>query len=458
MFTRIGHSLSLRLLGIFLLSGAVFAYASIFGLRWVYQTDELRELVNGHLSLHIEYVKQDIGNPPKIENAIAITKQVPVDIRILGPDISWASAPSFPYLKDLEFATSDQLSDDSSQWLNELEGVEFANDGFHRFLKIEESGYAIVVSTPKITSIAEQKSLPRYIKIEQGGYNLIIILFTLLLVLLTYLPVRWLFMPIEIVRRGAAEIGRGNVGFRIRRFRNDELGDLALDVNKMAEDVELMLDAKRQLLLGISHELRSPLSRLRLALELQNNREDQSDLISDLDEMEKVISTLIEAERLNGRHEGINIERASIADITEKLITDFFPREKYLIKFNFPDDMYLNADKARVILMIKNLINNALKYNLDKKAIVMVDFSVTSDATLIKVCDSGPGFSEEEAKFLGEPFYRGDPSRARHTGGTGLGLYIAKLVARAHGGSLDLDASYKAGACLIVSLPFEPII
>ena len=218
MFTRIGHSLSLRLLGIFLLSGAVFAYASIFGLRWVYQTDELRELVNGHLSLHIEYVKQDIGNPPKIENAIAITKQVPVDIRILGPDISWASAPSFPYLKDLEFATSDQLSDDSSQWLNELEGVEFANDGFHRFLKIEESGYAIVVSTPKITSIAEQKSLPRYIKIEQGGYNLIIILFTLLLVLLTYLPVRWLFMPIEIVRRGAAEIGRGNVGFRIRKF------------------------------------------------------------------------------------------------------------------------------------------------------------------------------------------------------------------------------------------------
>ena len=59
MFTRIGHSLSLRLLGIFLLSGAVFAYASIFGLRWVYETDELRELVNGHLSLHIEYVKMD---------------------------------------------------------------------------------------------------------------------------------------------------------------------------------------------------------------------------------------------------------------------------------------------------------------------------------------------------------------------------------------------------------------
>ena len=68
----------MRLLGIFLLSGALFAYASMIGLRWVYETDELRELVSGHLSLHINYVKQDIGSPPKIENAIAITKKGPM--------------------------------------------------------------------------------------------------------------------------------------------------------------------------------------------------------------------------------------------------------------------------------------------------------------------------------------------------------------------------------------------
>ena len=141
----------------------------------------------------------------------------------------------------------------------------------------------------------------------------------------------------------------------------------------------------------------------------------------DLDEMEKVISTLIEAERLNSGHEGINIERVSIAEIAEKLITDFFSREKHLIEFDLPDGMYLNADKVRVILMIKNLINNALKYNNDKKAAVKIEFSVSPNATIVKVFDSGPGFTEEEPKFFGEPFYRGDPSRPRHTGGTGLG-------------------------------------
>jgi len=446
MLKRIGHSLSLRLLGIFFLSGILFAYAAFFGLRWVYETDELRELVSGHLSLHINYVKQDIGSPPRIDNAIEITNKVPVDIRIIGKDINWASDPTFPKLEQLSFSSSDQLSNVASQWLDELDDVEFASIEKHRFLKIEDGDYAIIVSTPKISSVP----------VEKRSLLPIIIGSSLLLVLITYLAVRWLFKPIEIVRQGAAEIGRGNVRFRIKNLRNDELGDLALDVNKMAEDVEMMLDAKRQLLLGISHELRSPLSRLRLAMELQSNQEGQEDLISDLDEMEKIISTLIEAERLNSRHEGINIERVSVDSIINSLTNDYFSREKHLIKFNNYEDMFLNCDKARIVLMLKNLISNALKYNQNKSDSVEVLFEVTDYATIIHVNDLGPGISEDQLKFFGEPFYRGDPSRARHTGGTGLGVYIAKLVAKAHGGLLTVDNSYADGTGIVVELPFEP--
>ena len=446
MLKRVGHSLSLRLLAIFLLSGILFAYAAFFGLRWVYETDELRELVSGHLSLHINYVKQDIGSPPNIQKAIDITNKVPVDIRIIGKDVNWASDPTFPKLNQLSFASSDQLSNVASQWLNELDDIEFASIGKHRFLKIEDGDYAIIVSTPKISSVP----------VEKRSLLPIIIGSSLLLVLITYLAVRWLFKPIETVRQGAAEIGRGNVRFRIKNLRNDELGDLALDVNKMAEDVELMLDAKRQVLLGISHELRSPLSRLRLAMELQPNQEGQEDLIGDLDEMEKIISTLIEAERLNSRHEGINIERVSIENIITSLSNDYFSREKHLVKFNDVTDMFLNCDKARIILMLKNLINNALKYNDNKSASIEVLFDASDYATVISIIDSGPGLSDDQLKFFGEPFYRGDPSRARHTGGTGLGIYIAKLVAKAHGGSLKIDHSYLDGTSIIVELPFEP--
>ena len=86
MLEAITRSLSFRLLAIFLVLAALFVYGATVALRWIYADDDLRELISGHRSLHVEYVRQDIGNPPRIDRAIAITKQVPVDIRIAGPD------------------------------------------------------------------------------------------------------------------------------------------------------------------------------------------------------------------------------------------------------------------------------------------------------------------------------------------------------------------------------------
>ncbi len=270
MIRQFARSLSLRLLAIFLIMGLLFAYGAILGIRWVYATDQLRELVSGHLSLHVDYVKRDIGDPPSIDSALAITERVPVDIRITGPDLDWASDPAFPALADLKFGDSDIFSDEAGGWLRGVEGVEFATWEAHGFLKFLKGPYAIVVSSPKIAEpVVERQLTP------------IIMGFGLFLVLLAYLAVRWLFKPIGAIRRGAARIGRGNFEHRITEGRNDELGELADDINKMALDVQGILDAKRQLLLGISHELRSPLSRMKLALELTGDAENNEGLSVD---------------------------------------------------------------------------------------------------------------------------------------------------------------------------------
>ena len=87
MIDRFWRSLSLRLLAIFLVLAVAFVYFATIGIRWVYQEDDLRELISGHLSLHVNYVRNDIGDPPRIERAIEITRQVPVDIRISGEGI-----------------------------------------------------------------------------------------------------------------------------------------------------------------------------------------------------------------------------------------------------------------------------------------------------------------------------------------------------------------------------------
>jgi len=445
MIRRFTRSLSLRLLAIFLVMGVLFAYGAILGIRWVYATDELRELVSGHLSLHVNYVKNDIGDPPRIDRALAITETVPVDIRITGPGLDWASDAAFPALADLEFGTSDIFSEEAGGWLRGLDDVEFATHQAHGFLKIVKGSYAIVVSSPKIAD-----------KVVDRQLTPIIMGFGLFLVLLAYLAVRWLFKPIGAIGRGAAQIGRGNFDHRITEVRGDQLGDLANDINKMAVEVQRMLDAKRQLLLGISHELRSPLSRMNLALAIADNDKDNEGLRSDVKEMEKIISTLLEAERLNTRHAALQISRFSARELVDSMIANYFSRDKEQIRIAVPDSLRINADEARLTLLLKNLVGNALRYISDDDGLVEIIVGTTENAWGIQVRDNGPGIPDQQVDSIGEPFFRGDQSRTRGSGGSGLGLYLARLVAQAHGGTLELDRSYTEGACFVVTLPFEP--
>lgn len=437
MLRRLRRSLSFRLLLIFLVLALMFVYGTFTALRWLYNSDEIRGLISGHLSLHVQYVKDDIGSPPDIERALAITQRVPVDIRIKGPTVTWASDERFPYLDTLDFGPSPKFSDDSDAWVDELAGLEFAVVGRTRYLKIKQGDYDIVVASPRI---ADTESGPDII--------LIIVGLGLLYLMIGYAAVSWLFKPIRAIRVGAEEIGRGNLDYRIRNIRQDQLGDLASDINQLADDVEHMLDAKRALLLGISHELRTPLSRMRLALEFVDSDTDRETLKPEIAEMEKIVVTLLEAERLSTRHAKLTRTTVKIDDLVQELIDNFFDRDRDRIIVTHADSsLHAHLDEARITLMLKNLIANALRYVPEEGGNIELSTRVDGDELVFSVCDNGPGMSHEEAAHIGEPFYRGDPSRTRDTGGTGLGLYLATLVARAHGGSITLANPGEEGAC-----------
>jgi signal transduction histidine kinase len=443
MLEGLRRSLSFRLLAIFLALAVLFVYGTTVAIRWIYSTDDLRELISGHLALHVEYVRKDIGDPPRIERAIEITRKVPVDIRIAGPDINWASDARFPEMNELTFGASEIFSEEPGAWLNELENVEFAVLDDHRFLKIDQGSYAIVVSTPRI---ADKPAGPALLPVIVGS--------GLIWLFIAYVAVRWLFSPIDSIREGAARIGKGDFGHRITGYRQDQLGDLAEDVNRLASDVRKMLDAKRHLLLGISHELRSPLSRLKLALEFLPEGEQKEDLRIEIAEMEQIVATLLEAERLNTRHAPLNRTPVSVRDLVEQLIGDYFERDRARIELVFDDDsMVANVDDARLMLLIKNLLSNALRYSDAAAGPVTLQAAMVAGELVIQVKDRGPGFSPQQIEHIGEPFFRGDPSRTRQTGGTGLGLYISRLVAEAHGGSLRVDPDYRGGASVVARLP-----
>jgi signal transduction histidine kinase len=443
MLSYLSRSLSFRLIAIFILLGGLFVFGTYKAIQHIYNSDEIRSLVSGHLSLHVNYVREDIGVPPRIDRAVAITERVPVDIRIFGPDVDWASDPAFPVVDALEFAPSPRFSDDPGAWADELPGVDFAQQDRHTFLRMRQGGYDIVVSTPRIAETPQ--GLPITWFVLGLGLSLL---------LLGYAAVRWLFSPIAAIRKGAAHIGKGNFNHRITNIRRDQLGDLATDINDLAADVRRMLDAKRALLLGISHELRTPLSRMRLALELSEDEETAESMRSEIAEMEKIVVSLLEAERLNSRHTQLSRTRVVLGELVDELIDDFFSRDRARIEVDLPArELVASVDEARISLMLKNLLSNALRYSKPEDGPVKISVSANDTQIVMSVTDRGPGISKEQAEHIGEPFYRGDPSRARTSGGTGLGLYLATLIAKAHGGSLRLLDTGGKGASFEARIP-----
>jgi signal transduction histidine kinase len=443
MIKRLSRSLSFRLMTIFVVLAGLFVFGTFKAIQRFYNSDEIRGLVSGHLSLHVNYVREDIGVPPRIDRAIAITEGVPVDIRILGPDIDWASDPAFPRLEQLEFAPSPRFSDDPGAWVDELPGVDFADLDNHDFLRMRQGGYDIVVSTPRISDVPEGPPLVARI-----------LGFGLSLLLLGYAAVTWLFRPIREIREGAEHIGQGDLEYRISKTRRDQLGDLASDINRMAGDIERILDAKRALLLGISHELRTPLSRMRLTLEFLDDEENAESLRAEIAEMEKIVVSLLEAERLNSRHVQLGRTNVAIGNLVNELLDDFFSREEDRIRIDLPaEPIIASVDEARITLLLKNLLSNALRYSKPEDGPVELAVAVDRGDLVMTVSDHGPGLTRDQAEHIGEPFYRSDPSRTRASGGTGLGLYLATLVAKAHDGRLTLLETNERGACFEARIP-----
>jgi signal transduction histidine kinase len=433
------YSLSLRLLAIFLLLGALFTWGVVAGIRWAYSTDDLRSLISGHLSLHVDYVRQDIGSPPRLDRARAITQRVPVDIRIDGPGVHWSSDPAFPDPATLRFGPSDYFSSEPGALFDELKGVDFAERDKHNYLRFTEGDNQIIVVTPKIST---PKTRPPLVPILVG--------FALLLILGAYLAVRWLFRPLAPIREGAAYIGAGHFTHRINVPREDELGELAADINTMAGKVEGMLEAKQQLLLGVSHELRSPISRMNLGLALMEDSPTTRALREDTEEMRHIVETLLNAERMGSAHTVLDRTDVQLPELAESLRQRFFPNEPRL-HIHFTGEPRARLDAARIQLMLKNLVGNALRYA--PQGPVELTLEGRDGQVKFRVRDYGPGIPPEQRAHIGEPFYRSDASRARETGGTGLGLYLARQVARAHGGDLVLEPGEGAGALFVVTIP-----
>lgn len=272
-----------------------------------------------------------------------------------------------------------------------------------------------------------------------------------------YLAVRRLFYPLEDIRQGTRRIGEGQLDYRIPIRRQDELGRLTQRINRMADEVQRMLDGQRQLLLAMSHELRTPLTRARLALEFIHDKDVRSHLEYDLSSMERMITELLEGERLNTQGRQMSRSRVNLNKLMAEVMRGDFPNDRHRVVLSVPPaPAHLSVNAARLRMLVRNLVENALRYNPRDGKPVELTLRMEDDAAVIRVQDHGPGIDPEHLERVTGAFYRADPSRGAGTGRHGLGLYLCRLIAEAHGGEVNVASPPGSGACITARIPGEP--
>jgi signal transduction histidine kinase len=272
------------------------------------------------------------------------------------------------------------------------------------------------------------------------------------ILLLLYLGIRRLMRPIAALSEEVRKIGEGDLEQSLDAVNGGELGMLAEGVNRMSRQIKAMLENKSGLLLAISHELRSPLTRMRVNLELLDDSDVRRQLVEDTREMENLLGAILESEKLSSGHAPLTRRRVDLAQLV-KAVVDAHPGCERIRCELTP--VQLEVDELRIKLLIKNLLDNALQYARDSYQTVQISLRATSASAILEVVDQGIGISADELPRLGEAFYRPDSARQRNTGGYGLGLYLCRLICAAHAGALRIESEPGQGTRVIVSLPFD---
>jgi signal transduction histidine kinase len=269
----------------------------------------------------------------------------------------------------------------------------------------------------------------------------------------SYLVVRWLFRPLHWLNDGVQEIARGNFAYEAPVRSDDELGRLTASFNHMTTRVRQMVQAREQLLLDVSHELRSPLTRMKVALEFVQDQPVREQLQHDIRELETMVTELLEAERLSSNHGGLMKTETDLVRLVRDVVDTYQGRQPAVQLVSAPDTLWLSIDADRLRIALRNVIDNALKAS--PAAGPPVEIRVQRDASVIRVSirDYGPGIPLEDQTRVFEPFYRVDKSRGRDTGGYGLGLSLTKKIIAAHGGAILLASEPGQGSTFTLQLP-----
>ena len=267
---------------------------------------------------------------------------------------------------------------------------------------------------------------------------------SIILILIAILFLKNQTRPITNLAKAAQRFGKGDYINEFRPSGAREIRNAAYEFDRMAKRINRHLNQRSEMLSGISHDLRTPLTRLKLQLAMINNKDISSNMSKDIDEMENMLNDYLQFAKTQVKE---STERINLKDIF-KILENRIKNSNLIVNIN--DEIICYGRKNALDRCFSNIINNGLIYG--KKVEVTVQKSPNRAVILFE--DDGPGIPIEHYRNVFKPFFRLDKSRSLNKSGVGLGLAIVEDIVHSHGGNINLSKSHMGGLQVKISLPF----
>ena len=427
---RLIRSVFTKLLVIIVLTG-ICVNIVVGAFFWIHRSAAGRPLHKNILQ-YMNYIIDDLGNPPRLDRAKEIAKQASLHITYESSNLSWS--------------TADDVSDvHKAHWRNWglNPQLRFGRYHGHHFVALEHELGRFVFGIDKSLDLDPERG------------RLVVILLAVLTLILTgaFLSIRWILRPIRWLNQGVQEVSRGNLTHRVPLKRSDELRDLAKAFNDMTDRIRDMLHTKEQLMLDVSHELRSPLTRMKVALEFLPDGQAKESIRNDVNEMETMIKEILETARMHHLHSKLNLQPTNLVDLWQEILPEFEGQLPGVLREDFPAEQIVFIDVDQIKTVFKNILTNAIKYSSPESKPVRISLKAHPPFIVVQIADNGIGIPQDELPFIFEPFYRIDKSRTKETGGFGLGLSLCKTIMEAHGGRIEIESKLDAGTTVSLFFP-----
>ena len=285
------------------------------------------------------------------------------------------------------------------------------------------------------------------------GFGWMLFTVALAVALGAYPIIRRLTLRLESLQRGVERWGAGDLSTRLQAEGQDEVAFLARRFNHAAERIETLLQSHRSLLANASHELRSPLARIRMGLELMNldaNSPQRQEISRSINELDQLIDEILLASRLDAKQ--ADAEPFETLDLTG-LAAEECARVQAELGTTQTESLTLQGSARLLRRLIRNLLENARRYSAGEVSLELGHTGAGAQRrAVIRVNDHGPGVPSDQRERIFQPFYR-LPGASEREGGVGLGLALVKSITERHGGSVRCEDRPGGGASFVVELP-----